>query len=659
MQGGEASNPCRRRVEGRPNNFSNIKMKHAAPSLKFKKTEFAKRDSKSSARQNDSECPDLSQFCSERKSDDDEVRSLSELRSMVESHNDVNDFPSGDFGLFYTRKTKSSGDSLENSREIGEIHKNEPKRKLENKDSILHLQGVYKNSLIPATKNENVNDINGQNVTKSNKISTTDSKLKGAIDIKSKKTKSVSAGNENKRKQDYTNMSQKVKINPKSIKSKPSLLCVSFCDKAEVGSNVGEYIKYRLGDAFRYNIRVESIETVTEKGERNTKVTLSFPSKAAGTKARSLLRESNKKSTTKLFTYFPEARERELIVMILSETEFRFEQHLGIMLNQALQYLELHESKIKEKRAAFKKLEQRYKSGKLALKESERTKAENKATEDKCKELELQKKEFCSYIRSVHRQLEGIKYCVKFETKLNEIRTAFGIECMRLSNALPMYSRKSNILDTVTNSQVCVCVSLRETGSGKNTQIAQYLYQAGFGKNGIIGCTQPRKIAAVTLACHVASEMASSVGQVVGYHVGLKVKRTNVTKILYMTDQILLNECLKDEELRRFSCIIIDEAHERSVFTDLLLGMIKSALKRRPDLRLVITSATINPDVFVSYFGGPDRCPDLCVSGRTFPVEVIWLNPPDDQNPFEDYVNLAIKTAFDIHKQTPPAEGDI
>lgn len=173
-------------------------------------------------------------------------------------------------------------------------------------------------------------------------------------------------------------------------------------------------------------------------------------------------------------------------------------------------------------------------------------------------------------------------------------------------------------------------------------------------------CTQPRKIAAVSLATHVSKEMGSNVGQLVGYRVGMQEKKTAVTKIMFMTDHILLNECLKDRSLSKYSCIIIDEAHERSIYTDLLLGLVKQCLESRKDLRVVITSATIDPKIFVEYFGGMDKCPVLKVSGRTFPVDVVWDFDQLNDAPFpQNYENKAVDKAIEIHRTTDVDEGDI
>ena len=144
-----------------------------------------------------------------------------------------------------------------------------------------------------------------------------------------------------------------------------------------------------------------------------------------------------------------------------------------------------------------------------------------------------------------------------------------------------------------------------------------------------------------------------------GYKVGMQAKMTGVTKVLYMTDHMLLNDCLKDKMLTQYSCVIIDEAHERSIHTDLLLGLLKQCMKSRPELKVVITSATIDPDVFVRYFGGEKHCPVLHVSGRAFPVEVIW-EIDEGYAPYpEDFENKALQKTIEIHSETLTDSGDI
>jgi ATP-dependent RNA helicase DHX8/PRP22 len=189
-----------------------------------------------------------------------------------------------------------------------------------------------------------------------------------------------------------------------------------------------------------------------------------------------------------------------------------------------------------------------------------------------------------------------------------------------------------------------VCIILGETGSGKSTQVAQYLYDSGFAETGVIVCTQPRKVAAFSLEKYVSEEMKGS-GHVVKCLVGARAgKIKKDSKILFTTDYSFLMECIKDQDLKRFSCVIVDEAHERNINTDLLLGIIKKALPRRPDLRVIVTSATIDPELFIKYFG---NCPVVRVSGKTFPVDVVWNTK---QVSSSDYVLEAVEKVVEIHK---------
>ncbi|XP_063404918.1 uncharacterized protein LOC134688289 [Mytilus trossulus] len=274
------------------------------------------------------------------------------------------------------------------------------------------------------------------------------------------------------------------------------------------------------------------------------------------------------------------------------------------------------------------------------------TKQEIDALQDKLSELRLQQKEFKDFITCMDEMFQKHK---SSKNSAMKVYSKFQIECKHLKSALPMYARRNEIVSTVTTNQVSIIIG--ETGSGKSTQVTQYLYQAGLADSGLIVCTQPRKIAATSLATRVAHELNTSVGNLVGYHVGMQMKTSKTTKIIYMTDQMLLNLCLKDETFSKYSCIIIDEAHERSIYTDLLLGMIKTSLTKRPELKVVITSATIEPEIFVNFFG---TCPVLKIAGRMFPVDVIW---PTENEAEEDYKSAALKKTVYVHEKEQ--SGDI
>ena len=213
---------------------------------------------------------------------------------------------------------------------------------------------------------------------------------------------------------------------------------------------------------------------------------------------------------------------------------------------------------------------------------------------------------------------------------------------------LPAFACRSELLQLIRENSVVVVVG--ETGSGKTTQLAQYLFEDGFARGGIIGCTQPRRVAAMSVAKRVADEVGCSVGETVGYAIRFEDVTSPGTRIKYMTDGVLLRETLRDGDLDSYSAIIIDEAHERSLQTDVLLGLLRQIIKRRRDLRLIVTSATMNAERFSEFFG---RVPIYTIPGRTFPVEVLF-----SKNPIEDYVEGAVKQALAIHL-TRPLPGDI
>ena len=263
-----------------------------------------------------------------------------------------------------------------------------------------------------------------------------------------------------------------------------------------------------------------------------------------------------------------------------------------------------------------------------SLEQHEQIVQEQRMISQQKEEYLLQKKEFTDYCTELLTKLESIATSNQVDTKLLEeqfdkIKAKFGMECHRFSKPLPMYARRQQILTNITNHQVIILIG--ETGSGKSTQLVQYLHDAEILSDGIIVCTQPRKVAAVSLANFVSREMCVKVGEELGYKVGISGKCSENTKVLYMTDHALLNECINDQTFSKYSCVVIDEAHERSLHTDLLLSLVKSCLPHRKDLRVVITSATIDPVVFLKYFG---NCPVILVPGRAYPVETIWKPVP-------------------------------
>ncbi len=196
---------------------------------------------------------------------------------------------------------------------------------------------------------------------------------------------------------------------------------------------------------------------------------------------------------------------------------------------------------------------------------------------------------------------------------------------------LPVVERRADIAAAVAAHQVVIVAG--ETGSGKTTQLPKICLETGRGVAGMIGHTQPRRIAARTVAERIAVELGSELGDAVGFQVRFTDRSADQTLVKVMTDGIMLNEIQRDPDLHRYDTIIVDEAHERSLNIDFLLGYLKRLLPRRPDLRLLITSATIDPERFSAHFADPDGrgAPIVEVSGRTYPVEVRYRPVEDDQ----------------------------
>lgn len=187
--------------------------------------------------------------------------------------------------------------------------------------------------------------------------------------------------------------------------------------------------------------------------------------------------------------------------------------------------------------------------------------------------------------------------------------------------ALPVSERREDIMAAIAANQVTIIAG--ETGSGKTTQIPKMCLELGLAEKGLIGHTQPRRLAARTVAERIASEMGVDIGEEVGFQVRFTGHVGPKTKIKLMTDGILLAEIQRDRLLRKYSAIIIDEAHERSLNIDFILGYLRQILPQRPDLKIIITSATIDPERFATHFAAPEGpAPIIEVSGRTFPVDI-------------------------------------
>ncbi len=242
--------------------------------------------------------------------------------------------------------------------------------------------------------------------------------------------------------------------------------------------------------------------------------------------------------------------------------------------------------------------------------------------------------------RRLQRRLDGLRKARDRETYDRELTKLTGaieaaerrVEQRRAAvpeitypEALPVSERKDDILAAIRDSQVVIVAG--ETGSGKTTQIPKICLELGRGVRGLIGHTQPRRIAARTVADRIAEELGTPLGATVGYKVRFTDEASDQTLVKLMTDGILLAEIQNDRDLLQYDTLIIDEAHERSLNIDFILGYLKQLLPRRPDLKVVITSATIDPERFARHF---DDAPVVEVSGRTYPVEVRYRPYDED-----------------------------
>ncbi|GME32846.1 Helicase [Neofusicoccum parvum] len=222
-------------------------------------------------------------------------------------------------------------------------------------------------------------------------------------------------------------------------------------------------------------------------------------------------------------------------------------------------------------------------------------------------------------------------------------------DILKVRRDLPVHAQRDEFLQMFQSTQILVFVG--ETGSGKTTQIPQFVLFDDLPQSQakMVACTQPRRVAAMSVAQRVADEMDVSLGEEVGYSIRFEDRTSSKTILKYMTDGMLLREAMNDHSLSRYSTIILDEAHERTLATDILMGLLKEVVQRRPDLKLVIMSATLDAQKFQRYF---NDAPLLAVPGRTHPVEIFYTAEPE-----RDYVEAALRTVLQIHASEP--EGDV
>ncbi|KAF0990878.1 hypothetical protein HZS_844, partial [Henneguya salminicola] len=214
--------------------------------------------------------------------------------------------------------------------------------------------------------------------------------------------------------------------------------------------------------------------------------------------------------------------------------------------------------------------------------------------------------------------------------------------------SLPIYKYRDSLLQALEEYQIIIIEG--ETGSGKTTQIPQYLYEAGYTKDKKkIGCTQPRRVAAMSVATRVSEEMNVKLGSEVGYSIRFEDCTSERTIIKYMTDGMMLREFLSEPDLNAYSVIIIDEAHERTLHTDVLFGLVKDIARFRKDLKLLISSATLDADKFSNFF---DDAPIFRIPGRRYPVDLFYTKAPE-----ANYIDACVVTILQIHLTQPP--GDV
>lgn len=227
-------------------------------------------------------------------------------------------------------------------------------------------------------------------------------------------------------------------------------------------------------------------------------------------------------------------------------------------------------------------------------------------------------------------------------------------ETLRYPAELPITSHREAIVRAIREHQVVIIAG--EPGSGKTTQIPKMCLEAGQGRRGRVGCTQPRRIAAISIAARVADELGPAAAHLVGYKIRFRDATSRATRIKFMTDGILLAEAQTDRELRAYDTIIVDEAHERSLNIDFLLGLLHRLLTKRRDLKLIITSATIDTEKFSSSFA---NAPVIEVAGRTYPVEVRYqpVDPDKEEEGEQTYVDQAVQAVLTLRQED--RHGDI
>ncbi|MDK4564529.1 AAA family ATPase, partial [Kingella kingae] len=262
------------------------------------------------------------------------------------------------------------------------------------------------------------------------------------------------------------------------------------------------------------------------------------------------------------------------------------------------------------------------------------------------------------FLKTAFRQSEKFGGLEKVQQKYQKSHDLFlqrqaRVPAITLNQDLPVYEKREDIKNAIQNNQVTIICG--ETGSGKTTQIPQICLELGRGVSGLIGHTQPRRLAARSVAERIAEELHSEIGQAVGYKIRFNDKTSPLSFVKLMTDGILLAETQTDRFLANYDTIIIDEAHERSLNIDFLLGFLKQLLPKRTDLKVIITSATIDAERFSQHF---NNAPVIEVSGRTYPVEILY-RPLNQQDEDEAEIELADAIVDAVDELACLGQGDV
>ncbi|KAG4304670.1 hypothetical protein PORY_002063, partial [Pneumocystis oryctolagi] len=297
-----------------------------------------------------------------------------------------------------------------------------------------------------------------------------------------------------------------------------------------------------------------------------------------------------------------------------------------------------------EKRKTRKQLISKKKSHKLLLNRANKL---NKEIVKTLKKGNVKITQINNKTKNISTQLGSVADRIsenEIEENIPIINKLTALSIKRQRELLPIYHYKNALLYLIEKTPVTIVIG--ETGSGKTTQLPQYLKEVGWADNGnIIACAQPRRIAAVTVAMRVAEEIGCLLGDEVGYSIRFEdVTSPGKTKIKYMTDGMLIRETLIDPLLSQYSVIMLDEVHERSIYTDILLGILKRIQKKRTELKIIISSATLNAEEFLFYFNknNNDIAKIISIEGRMYPVDILYLNEPTS-----NYVEKSIETEKD------------